>query len=840
MKKIGLFLSLTTLAFTSFSAPTFTVDDGQAAGTVSPLFNGMMTEEINHSYDGGLYAELIQNRAFLDNAERPAHWSVVSEGDSAATIALDSANAYNTNLDMSLRLSVTGATKDHSAGVANDGYWGIPVQPHTRYKATIIARTGSDFSGPITVSIVSNDGKTVYASKTISGLAADWKKFEVTLKTGGVAPTTDTRFEITLGQPGTVWLSMVSLFPPTWDNQQNGFRKDLMQTLVDLNPKFLRFPGGNYLEGNSIPEWYDWKKTLGPIDDRHGHNSPWGYRSTDGLGFMEFLKWCEDMKAEPVLAVYAGYSLDHKHVNAGPDLAPYVQDALDEIQYVTGGTDTPWGAERARDGHPAPFPLHYVEIGNEDWFDKSGSYDARYAQFYDAIKAHYPQLKLISTIGNDQEASIRVKSRKPDATDEHYYRSVDTFLQMSTNYANNYDRSGPDIFVGEWASYETSFPPWDQQSRNEPPTPDMKAAIGDGVFMAAMERNSDIIKMECYAPMLVNVNRGGRQWRPNLIGYNGLSVYGSPSYYAIQMFNQNMGNEILATASDGSSVQGSATRDSKTGEIILKLVNPQDTAQDLNIQVTDASWVASKGKSITLAAKPDDSNSIDDPKKVVPINGKVTDIKPTFTYTLPPDSIVVLKFKAHSAPQMGNSAPMTAAPTTSQDTTTTTSSASAQADTAGMNEVATGPAVLRVKAGATTPYTDSEGNVWQPDQGFDGGDTDDHDASTVITGTKDPGLFLSEHYGMDSFTWKLPNGKYVAKLSFAETYDGITGTGQRVFSFNVQGHDYKDFDVWAKAGGPDKAYVVTVPIEITDGVFKIDFTSNIENPEINAIEVDKQ
>jgi alpha-N-arabinofuranosidase len=605
---LGIFLIATVAD--AIAGATFTVDAGHTAGKVSPTLYGLMTEEINHSYDGGIYAELIQNRAFLDNAATPVHWSVVNGENSAATIALDSANSFNDKLTTSLRLTVTKADGKNPAGVANDGYWGIPVQPKTIYRATIFSRADSKFSGAITVSIVSDDGKKIYASKKISGLTTNWKKFVVKLKTGRIAPTAKAHFTITLDQPGTVWLGMVSLFPPTWNDQPNGFRKDLMQMLVDLNPKFLRFPGGNYVEGDTVDTRFDWKKTIGPIEDRHGHQGPWGYRSTDGMGLLEFLDWCEDMKAEPVLAVYAGYNLKGAHIDAGSNLEPFVRDALEEIEYVAGDTNTKWGAQRAKDGHPAPFNLHYVEIGNEDWFDKAGSYDARFAQFYDAIKAKYPQLKTISTIGNDQPENLHVHSRKPDVTDEHYYRSVKTFLDMSPDYAKNYDRRGPEIFVGEWAAYETSFPPWNELSHKEPPTPRFEAAIGDAAFMAAMERNSDLIKMQCYAPLFVNVNPGARQWRPNLIGYDAISAYGSPSYYAIQMFSQNLGDEILSTAADETSVQGCATRDSKTGEIFLKLVNPQSTAESLNIQINGVASLASKGTAITLAGKPDDTNSI--------------------------------------------------------------------------------------------------------------------------------------------------------------------------------------------------------------------------------------
>jgi len=648
MKQFTTLLAFAAASVWSLAAsPTVTIDVTRPAGKVSPIFSGLMTEEINHSYDGGLYAELIQNRAFLDNVKAPVHWSVVNGENAAATIALDPTNSFNDKLTTSLCLTVTKADKKHPAGVANDGYWGIPVQAKTTYHASILAKAGPDFSGPVTVSIVSEDGHTVFATGTVSGLTTGWNKFEVALTTGRGTPTAKARFVISLGQPGTVWLGLVSLFPPTWNDQPNGFRKDLMQMLVDLNPKFLRFPGGNYVEGDTVETRFDWKKTIGPIEGRHGHPCPWGYRSTDGLGLLEFLEWCEDMKAEPVLAVYAGYSLRGMHVNPGPDLEPFVQEALEEIEYVAGDVSTPWGARRAQDGHPAPFKLTYVEIGNEDWFDKSKSYDERFALFQDAIKARYPQLKTISTIGNDQPETMHVHSRKPDMTDEHYYRSVDEFIRMSPAYAKKYDRTGPEIFVGEWAAYETSFVPWDKRSQKEPPTPDLRAAIGDGVFLAAMERNSDLVRMQCYAPLLVNVNPGGRQWRPDLIGYDALSAYGSPSYYVLQMFSRNMGDEILSTETSETAVQCSATRDRKTDEIILKLVNPQSTAETLNIDIEGAGALVSKAGAITLAGKLDDTNSINHPRNVVPVTTTVRGIKPRFAYTLPANSIVVLKLKAH-------------------------------------------------------------------------------------------------------------------------------------------------------------------------------------------------
>src|SRR3569833_2756955 len=354
MKKDSvLFLGVIAAFHSSAATPTFTVDASRSAVNVSPRLYGLMTEEINHSYDGGLYAELIRNRNFRDSDKDPAHWSVVSGNGAEANIALDTANPYNDQLTTSLRLTVTKAAKDTPAGVANEGYWGIPVMSHTKYRVTILARADGNFSGPIRVSIVSDDnnpssGYEVFASKEISGVTHGWKKFEVTLKTGGVTPTTKAHFAITLDKPGTIWLGMVSLFPPTWNDRPNGLRKDIMQMMVDMNPKYLRFPGGNYVEGDTIETRFDWKKTIGPIEQRAGHPCPWGYRSTDGLGLLYFLEWCEDMHAEPVLAVYAGYSLKGMHVNPGADLQPFVLDALDEIEYVTGDASTKWGAQRLK------------------------------------------------------------------------------------------------------------------------------------------------------------------------------------------------------------------------------------------------------------------------------------------------------------------------------------------------------------------------------------------------------------------------------------------------------------------------------------------------------------
>lgn len=521
-------LLTSALAMAAHADPgRLTVQVNKPGITISPMFYGLMTEEINHAYDGGLYGELIQNRALNDDAHNPVHWSLVSSADASGTMSLDSGKPIaGTALTHSLRLDVAVVKAGQRVGVANDGYWGIPVKPKTTYQVSFYACAGANTNGPLTVGIESNDGMTVYASAPVTGISAEWKKYTVALTTGDDAPTAATRFVLSAKSPGTYWFSQVSLFPPTFNSRPNGTRIDLMEKMGAMQPAFLRMPGGNYLEGNTIAERFDWKKTIGPIENRPGHQGPWGYRSTDGMGLLEMLEWCEDLKMQPLLAVFAGFALNHEHVVAGPELTPFVQDALDEIEYLTGDASTTWGARRIQDGHPAPFPLTYVEIGNEDFFDNSGSYSGRYKQFYDAIKAKYPKLYLIAT--------TPVQGHVMDVLDDHYYRSAAEMARDSGHY-DKYDRKGPKIFVGEWASTEGE------------PTPTMQAALGDAAWMTGMERNSDLVVLEAYAPLLVNVNKNARQWGTNLIGYDALESFGSPSYYMQKMFAENTGTVVLPT-----------------------------------------------------------------------------------------------------------------------------------------------------------------------------------------------------------------------------------------------------------------------------------------------------
>ena len=498
-------------------------------------------------------------------------------------------------------------------------------------------------------------------------LSEKWEKYQVALAVGAAEPSKDNRLVISTRSPaagGTIWFQNVSLFPPTFHNRPNGSRPDLMQLLEAMRPQFLRFPGGNYLEGNSIEERFNWKQTVGDMTERPGHRSPWGYWSTDGFGLPEFLGWCEDLKMDPVLGVYAGYSLRGQHVDPGPALEPFVQEALEEIEYVIGDAKTKWGAQRVKDGHPEPFKLKYVEVGNEDWFDKSGSYDGRFTQFYDAIKAKYPQLQIISTVGNEHPENQRVHSRVPDLVDEHFYRSLEDMQDHALDY-DKYPRSAKSkIFCGEWATRVGS------------PTPNMAGALGDAAWMTGMERNSDIVLISCYAPLLVNVSQTtgqGRsmQWSSDLIGYDALSSYGSPSYYAQKMFSTLHGDEILATESKDiptrewkprpgrggeapppkqiREVFFDATRDSKNGTIFLKVVNVSGVARKADLKIEGVAGLASEAEVTSLVgASLNDTNSLQEPEKIVPRTGKENAIQPSFTREFPPYSITILQLKPKS------------------------------------------------------------------------------------------------------------------------------------------------------------------------------------------------
>ena len=620
------------LACMAQSNATLTIDTARPGAHVSPTLYGIMTEEINHSYDGGLYAELVSNRTFQPGrVPGIADWTLIQNGTSRASIEIDPTTGPSAAIPHSLKLVVQSAEAQGNAGFCNTGYWGMAVRPETTYQGSFYARAEDPAIGALTIRLVNDRSGSVAASTSVRSLGTSWQRYEFALKTGALAPSADNHLEFLVQKPGTAWFSLISLFPPTYKNEPNGKRVDLMEKLAALHPKFLRFPGGNYLEGDHINERYQWKKTIGPLVERPTHPTPWTYRSSDGIGLLEFLTWCEDLHMEPLLAVYSGYSLQQEHVNPGKDLEPYVQDALDEIEYVSGDASTRWGSERAKDGHPAPFALHFVEVGNEEYHDQSGTYDARFAQFYRAIKRAHPELQVIAT--------APVQSVRPDILDDndhtlhtHFYRTAQQFFQDVHHY-DHYDRSGPKILVGEWATREGS------------PTTNLGAALADAAWMTGLERNSDIVVMASYAPLFVNVSPGAMQWPSNLIGYDALHSYGSPSYYAQVMFSTHLGDRILNSTLDTSNPRlfESVTLDSKTHHVFIKLVNASSVPQTVDFKIAGANGIAGNAAVASLSGNTtQEANSIDARTRIVPVTSTMQNVGPEFTHVVPRYSIQVL------------------------------------------------------------------------------------------------------------------------------------------------------------------------------------------------------
>jgi alpha-L-arabinofuranosidase len=495
---------------------TLTVALDQPGHAISPMLYGIFFEDINCSADGGIYAEMVRNRNFEDS-DKPEWWEAV--GDSAARVELsvDSAQPVSPKNPASLRVTIAKAGGGR-VGVANNGFWGMAVAKGQTYELSLYARSGEGFRGPLTASLESGRG-AVYAEEHLPLLSADWKRYHLTLKAGATDPKA--RLVIGARRSGTFWLDMVSLFPKrTWKNRPNGLRPDLAEMLAGLKPGFVRFPGGCWVEGDTMGLAYRWKQTIGDLSERRTQYNIWQYHATHGIGYHEYLQMCEDLGAEPLFVINCGMS--HKENVPLDKMGEFVQDALDAIEYANGPVTSTWGKARARNGHRAPFNLKYLEIGNENG---GAPYHERYALFYDAIKAKYPQMHLIAN-----EWSGTPKNRPVEIVDEHYYSTSEFFIANAAKY-DSYDRAGRKVYVGEYAVTQGCG------------QGNLRAAIGEAAFMTGMERNSDVVIMASYAPLFANVNY--KKWNPDLIDFDSSRVYGIPSYYVQQMFSEHRGDVVL-------------------------------------------------------------------------------------------------------------------------------------------------------------------------------------------------------------------------------------------------------------------------------------------------------
>ncbi|MBP7934927.1 MAG: alpha-L-arabinofuranosidase [Phycisphaerae bacterium] len=485
---------------------------------VSPMLYGLFFEEINRAGDGGLYAEMIQNRSFED-ARGPVAWTLVKGEGGDGRLSLDRSVPLNDRNPTALQLESLSASG--SVGAANSGFHGIAVREGKACRLSVYVRGAEGWNGELTAYLENTDGTKTYAESAITGVSGVWKQFSTALQPTATDPAA--RLVLRVKGPGKVWFDMVSLFPKdTFKARPNGLRADLAQMLADLKPAFVRFPGGCYVEGNKLANAFRWKDSIGDLARRPGHWNLWGYRSTDGLGYHEYLQMCADLGAEPLYVINCGMA--HEDFVPLDKMGPWVQDALDAIEYANGGTDTPWGKLRAEAGHPEPFHLKYMQIGNENGGPR---YHERYALFYDAIKAKYPQVTLVAN-----EWQGRPTNRPIELLDEHYYNNPRFFLSQADRY-DSYDRHSHRIYVGEYAVTQGCG------------HGNLAAAIGEAAFMTGMERNSDVVAMASYAPLFVNV--GWRQWNPDAINFDSARAYGTPSYYVQKLFANHRPDVILAT-----------------------------------------------------------------------------------------------------------------------------------------------------------------------------------------------------------------------------------------------------------------------------------------------------
>jgi alpha-L-arabinofuranosidase len=543
-------LILATAAPLRAAPATLTVNVAKPGHAISPTLYGIFFEDINCSVDGGIYAEMVRNRNFEDSA-RPEHWSAAASDQAGVTMSVDSTQPVSPKNPHSLKVQVA-LPSGARGGVANNGYWGMGLVKGQTYELSLFARGGDGFTGPLVASLESSGG-VVYAQKTTASLTPDWKRYKLSLTATASDPKA--RLVISTARPGTFYLDMVSLFPKqTWKKRPNGLRRDLAEMLDGLKPSFVRFPGGCWVEGDTMSLAYRWKQTVGDPAERRTQYNLWQYQATHGVGYHEYLQMCEDLGAEPLFVINCGMS--HREVVPLDKMAEFVQDALDAIEYANGPASSTWGALRAKHGHPAPFGLKYLEIGNENG---GAAYHERYALFYDAIKAKYPQMHLVAN-----EWSGMPKNRPVEIVDEHYYSTPAFFIANAGKY-DSYDRAGHKVYVGEYAVTQGGG------------QGNLRAAVGEAAFMTGLERNSDVVVLASYAPLFANVHY--KKWNPDLIDFDSSRAYGIPSYYVQQMFSENRGEVVLPVTVTAPAVAPPA----KTGAIGVGTWRTRAEFQDLKV-----------------------------------------------------------------------------------------------------------------------------------------------------------------------------------------------------------------------------------------------------------------
>ncbi len=631
---------------------TLQVDVNKPVAAIQPTMWGIFFEDINFAADGGIYAEMVKNRSFEFN-ERLMGWlqpnsdrHSLNENSGMATVFSEAGDRVNHYVRIEVKNS-SGYT------LINEGFRGMGVKAKEKYNLSLKARNGAGNISKIVFQLVDSTGN-VLGETAISPDSETWKEYETVI----TAKATEAKamLKITFEGNGVVEMDMISLFPEdTWMGRTKGLRKDLVQLLADLKPGFLRFPGGCIVEGRTLETRYQWKKTVGNIEDREliinrwntefAHRSTPDYFQTFGLGFFEYFQMAEDMGAEPLPILSCGMACQFNTAELVPldDLDPYVQDALDLIEFANGGVNTQWGKIRAQMGHPEPFHLKYVGIGNEQW---GPDYFDRLKIFTESIKATYPEIIIVSGTGPFPEgehfdyAEKELRKMNAEIVDEHYYRPPQWFLDNADRY-DSYDRNSYKIFAGEYAAHgeATAIP----VAKNS-----WYAAMSEAAFLTGLERNADIVHLTSYAPLFAHVD--GWQWNPDLIWFDNLTSFGTPSYYVQKLFSTNKGTKLVPLTSDGKPLTGqnelyaSSVIDDKSKEIIVKVVNAGANGRTVKIALNGVRKVKKNGSLILLhSADLKGFNSIENPKAIAPVEKEVAVKGKNIELTLPPYSLSVVK-----------------------------------------------------------------------------------------------------------------------------------------------------------------------------------------------------
>ncbi|RFS26398.1 alpha-L-arabinofuranosidase [Chitinophaga silvatica] len=645
---------LTVLLFCVYAVPLtaqqplkYTLKANEIKASVSPQMWGIFFEDINFSADGGIYAELVKNRSFEFYTPLMGWHQPAATAGNAQVLIINRAGTNQQNP----RYARITKMSDKDFVLINEGFRGMGIKANEQYHLSLFARQQADKPVKITATLLDESGNAI-GTTVIAPDSREWKQYNVSFSATQTSPKA--KLQLTFQGSGVLDIDMVSLFPQhTWKQRPNGLREDLVQLLADIKPGFLRFPGGCIVEGRELATRYQWKKTIGDPGQREvsvnrwntefAHRSTPDYYQSFGLGFYEYFQLAEDIGASPLPILNCGMACQYNTGEVVPvtEIDPYIQDALDLIEFANGDASTTWGALRAKLGHPAPFNLKMLGVGNEQW---GPEYIERYTLFAKALREKHPEIKLVNSLGPNPDGdkfnflNDTLRKLQADILDEHYYSSPDWFLRNAGRY-DSYDRNGPKIFAGEYAAHSKGIGNGDNKNI-------WQSALAEAAFMTGLERNADVVVMASYAPLLAHVDAW--QWTPDLIWFDNLRSYGTPNYYVQKLFANNKGTSVVPLLKDNQPVTGQdsvyASAVVDNNELVVKMINVSAKPVAVDVAVSGVKGLA-KTAQLTVLRSDNlaEVNSLDDPKKISP-EEKVLPVKGrSIAATIAPWSVYVVR-----------------------------------------------------------------------------------------------------------------------------------------------------------------------------------------------------